>query len=87
MFNQNLDWIIGNITDDGRIRIYYVTIKGFYRMFFSQRGFGFRSKENSELNEVLKYLCLIFIEKWWTRISGLNNMGQDIRRDHKISQS
>lgn len=61
--NQNLDWIIGNITDDGRIRIYYVTIKGFYRMFFSQRGFGFRSKENSELNEVLKYLCLIFIEK------------------------
>lgn len=63
MFNQNLDWIIGNITDDGRIRIYYVIIKGFYRMFFSQRGFGFRSKENSELNEVLKYLCLIFIEK------------------------
>lgn len=44
MFNQNLDWIIANITDDGRIRIYYMTIKGFYKRFFSQRGFGFRSK-------------------------------------------
>lgn len=37
MFNQNLDWIIVNRTDDKLIRIYYMTIKDFYKNYSFRR--------------------------------------------------